>query len=160
MRLISRLIATGKVIRFYLPATGTFLRCLFDKNLTLSSGAYELFSGHTLPVFFSANAIPLEWISVGGLKVEETMQADRVRTVLKHYPEHPADSHLHGRNSQRIYSLVDARIRGTDDFVVLLERKGPKSYIKIDGATRLAVLHATGARSVQAFITLRGESRF
>ena len=150
----------GKVIRFYLPATGTFVRCLFDRNLTLASGAYELFDGHTHPVFFSANAIPLEWISVGGLQIQETVQAARVRTVLEHYPERPADSHLHGRDSERIYALVDARIRGTDQFVVLLERRGGKSYMKIDGATRLAVLHATGAQNVKAFITLRGESRF
>lgn len=152
--------AKWRVIRFYAPAIGVFARCFLDRRLVLSLGKYSLFDGHTLPVFFYAKRIPLEWISVGGLAVHETVQAARVRAVMGAYPERPKQNQLHGRAAERIYELVDARIRGRDDFVVLLERQGKNQYLKIDGATRLAVLAATGAEEVQALITLRGESRF
>jgi hypothetical protein len=146
--------------RFYAADWSRFLECFFGRGLSLRFGTYELYSGQKLPYFFFSKSIPLTQIDVHGQTIEESIQFRRVMRVLEHYPDLPPEREIDGRDSRRIFDLVEARLMGRDDFLVLLQRMGPNHYLKIDGATRLAVLRATGAESVKAVFTLRGEEHF
>jgi hypothetical protein len=149
-----------RVVLFYLPASLNFLRCFFDPRLTLRFGHYVLFSGEKLPYFFLAKEIPISSVTLLGNPIHQTVQYKRVQEVLATYPQKPGATKLHGRATDRIFALVEARLTGNDEFVVLLERLSPRRYAIIDGGTRSAVLASTGATSLRAYITLRGESRF
>lgn len=149
-----------RVFRFYAVDWRSFLACLRDPNLKFHFGKYELFNGHKLPYFFRSQSILLADIEIGERRIEETIQYRRVREVLKFYPDLPPREEVEGRDSRRIYDLVCARLTGQDNFVILLQRIGPRRFQKIDGGTRLAVLAATGAETVEAVFTLRGDSRF
>jgi len=149
-----------RVAIFYARDWRNFLGCLADPNLHFKFGHYELFGGESLPFFFVAKNLPINQIMVGDLPVGQTIQARRVREILKNYPATPLAKVLEGRSAARVFELVDARMRGEDNFVVLCERTGRKKFQKIDGATRLAVIKETGGTTVNAVITLRGQSRF
>lgn len=157
LRVLMRLFRT---FRYYAVDWRRYLGCFFDRKLKMRFGKYELYSGHELPYFFWSESVPLAQIVVGQKRIEETTQFRRVKRVLEHYPDLPPEREIEGRDARRIYELVDARLRGRDNFIVLLQRMGPQHFEKIDGATRLAVLLATGCSTVTAVFTLRGESRF
>lgn len=155
-----RFVQLGRTFLFYAVDWRRYLECFFDPDLSLRFGKDEHWDGHKLPYFFSSKSIPLTQIDLCGQRIEESIQFRRVKRVLEHYPNLPPESEIEGRDTRRIYDLVDARLRGRDDFIVLLQRVGPHHYLKIDGATRLAVLQATGAETVKAVFTLRGEEHF
>jgi hypothetical protein len=54
-----------------------------------------------------------------------------------------------------MWELVESRMNGTDSFAVLVERTSRGHYRLIDGATRVALLAATGAREASVFVTTR-----
>jgi hypothetical protein len=149
------------VARFYLADMPSFLGCLLDPKLSFCFGKYVVAGPNEIhPFFFVSDRIELSSITLRGLPLEESSQYRRVLTVLAHYPNKPRETQLQGRDTDRVFSLVEARMMGNDDFVVLLERQGKNLFAMVDGATRASVLAATGATTVRARITLRGESHF
>lgn len=159
-RLLLRLRSGLRVAIFYARDWRNFLGCLADPNLHLKFGHYELFGGESLPFFFAAKDLPINQIMVGNLAVGQTIQTRRVREILEVYPATPLARDIEGRSTARVFELVDARMKGEDNFIILCERTGRKKFRKIDGATRLAVINETGGTTVNAVITLRGQSRF
>jgi hypothetical protein len=146
-----------KVVGFYLAALPGLLRSFFDPNLTWSPGRYVWASGEWVPHFFIANEVPLTSITCWGLPIEETVQYERVQRILLLYPVKPKAKSLSGRDTQRVFDLVTARLRSEDEFVVLVERTARGQYALVDGGTRVAILLSTGATTVKAAVALRGD---
>ena len=109
------------------------MRCFFDPNLRWSLCRYVLYGGETLPHFFFARDIPIASITLLGRSIEHTAQYRRVQRILSSYPDPPNAAKLEGRDTDRVFTLVQTRMTGSDDFVVLVERIGVGRYALIDG---------------------------
>jgi len=144
-----------RVIIFYSRGLPAFINCLFEPGLSLKFGHHARFGGEKLPYFFFGKSIPLSHIRIGDSAIEDDRAYHRIVEILKAYPEKPESKDFLGRDVERIWDLVEARAKGLDSFTVLVERTGRGSYRLIDGATRVALLAATGAENVSVCVTIR-----
>ena len=99
-----------RVFRLYVVDWRNFLGCVRASTLKLQFAKYELFSRHTLTYFFRSPQILLADIGIGERTIEEEIQYRRVREVLKFYPALPPRKEIDGRDSSRIYELIDSRV--------------------------------------------------
>jgi hypothetical protein len=144
-----------RVSAYYARALPAFVGCLLDPNLSLKFGRYTRFGGESLPYFFSGKNIPLSRLRISNSEIEDTRSYQRVVEILKNYPTKPEGPHFMGRDVERIWDLVEARMTGSDSFTVLVERTSQGNYSLIDGTTRVSLLAATGAKTTPVFVTLR-----
>jgi hypothetical protein len=146
---------TLRVATFYARGVPQFVMCLLEPGLSIRFGRHARFGGEKLPYFFVGKRIPLSSLRIGSSTIEDSRAYQRVVELLAHYPAKPEGSHFMGRDVDRMWELVESRMNGTDSFAVLVERTSRGHYRLIDGATRVALLAATGATETSVFVTTR-----
>jgi hypothetical protein len=144
-----------RVAVFYARGVPQFVMCLLEPGLSVKFGRHARFGGEQLPYFFVGKHIPLSSLRIGSSAIEDCRAYQRVVELVAHYPVKPEGPHFMGRDVDRMWDLVESRMKGTDSFTVLVERTSRGRYRLIDGATRVALLAATGATEASVFVTTR-----
>jgi len=130
-----------------------FARSLRNSATEFSFGHYRRHNGDAIPYIFKIKELPLSKCTIGGLPILESIQAERVRTVWGDLQsKQTEDATVLGRSVTRVRELIEARMSGTDDFVLLVDIRGRDTFEIDDGATRACVLALSGAESVRAVI--------
>lgn len=130
-----------------------FVRCLRNSDAEFRFGNYLRHNGDAIPYFFVIQELPLSKCTIGGLPILESLQAERVRTVWGDLQnQRTGEVTVLGRSATRVRELIEARISGTDDFVLLVDFIGRDTFEIDDGATRACVLALSGEESVRAVI--------
>lgn len=157
----------GRIMRQGITLSSLYRLCVFygrdfklllrgfrDPALTMELGRHRAFDG-TVRQYFFVGEVPIEFLEVNGEHLTKSLAFERTLNFVASYPHFPASIDLRGRKPERIWEVVDARMRKIDDFKILVAQSGTRRYRVVDGTTRLSALAATGAKHASILVTLR-----
>jgi hypothetical protein len=144
-----------KVFKYFLARLPAVFQAVWDDDLLFKIGTYHRHDNTRTPTFFVGQRIPIGSIEVAGGTLWESNAWKRCKDYLSKASREPVEEHFRGRATARLDTVVRARLHGLDEFVILVEFQRPGSYKLLDGATRLAVLDLTGAKTCSVQVALR-----
>ena len=148
-----------KPIRYFLKVlrylfSHEFLQLAKDPHFRLKFGIYTRHNGDRIPYFLESRAFPLTRAFISGRPILESIQAKRVLELMENSAfAKSQNGTLYGREASRVKRLIDARSRGEDSFVLLLNPSSDGALEIDDGATRACVLALTGGTSARAVVS-------